>query len=79
VENLITVECTNPDDMRLRVTAEMSIGEWRQVLARMAEAKHYAPLDEFLSRVQFGIAAVEQREDIRYAAIRDSQWKEVEL
>jgi hypothetical protein len=62
--NKIMVVCTNPEQMRLRVTAEFTIGEWKEILAITDKVQYYAPLKEFISSISRAIKAIEDREDV---------------
>jgi len=62
----VTVACSNPDDIRLKVTAEFTIAQWREILRReeSERPRYYAPYDEFLNAVQRAIRSIEKREEI---------------
>jgi hypothetical protein len=62
----ITVECSNPQEVRLRVTAEMTIGEWAEVLKLTKNVSYYGPLQDLLIAVRQGIAAIEERENVKW-------------
>lgn len=65
---VITVECTNPNVIRLKVTAELTIGEWREITKRidaLGASAYYHPLWELILAIQKGISAIEDREAIR--------------
>lgn len=57
----IEVQVTNPNDIRLRVTAEYSIGEWREILKTSEGTRYYAPLHELLAAIRAGIHSIEDR------------------
>lgn len=67
--NQITVECVDILSIRLKVSAELYIGEWKKILQildarRMLE--YYQPLNDLFIAVRQGIAEVEKREVISF-------------
>jgi hypothetical protein len=61
----VEIQCANPNDMRLAVKVEMTIGEWRALLSRLGDARFYGPLHELLTQINSGIAAIERREPVK--------------
>lgn len=66
VMNQITVECTNPREIRLKITAEMAIGEWQEILKEVEDVRYYAPLKELLNAIRQGIDGIKNREEVRW-------------
>lgn len=68
----VEVSCTNPHEIRLSVTAEMTIGEWREVLKRVngSEPHYYAPLQELLLSIERGINAIADREAVEWVEVK---------
>lgn len=65
----VTVLVTNPDDMRLSVTAEMTVGEWAKItemLGDQTKVSYFRPLDLFIEAIKGGIRAIKNRETIAY-------------
>jgi hypothetical protein len=65
----VTVEVANPTDIRLKVTMELPLAQWRQVLKILEEAdksKYYGPLHEIMRGVANGIEAIERREGVKW-------------
>ncbi len=62
----ITVICTNPEAMRLQVTAEMTVGEWENVLRTIEGTKYYAPLADLMGAISRGINAIKDRQPVEY-------------
>ncbi len=58
----ITVKCANLEDIRLEVRAEMTLGEWREILRKVETVSYYAPLNEFLGAISAGIKGIMDRE-----------------
>lgn len=67
----ITVVCANPDEMRLRVTAEMSIRDWRHILGLTDANKmpFYAPFEEFRGAIRKAIATIDERAYVEFEAV----------
>ncbi len=57
----VKVECTNPEEMKLRVTTEMTIAEWKYLVDRVSGVPYYRQLDEFVSGIRRAIFAFEGR------------------
>lgn len=62
----VTVECTNANQIRLRVTAEMTIHEWEILLDHTTGVAYYRPLSELMRAIGKGIEAIRKREDVRF-------------
>lgn len=56
----VIAKCANPDQMVLSVYAEMTIAEWKHVLAITKEARYYLPLDDFRSAIRDAINAIQE-------------------
>jgi hypothetical protein len=61
---MIDVQVTNPEEIRLRITVELSIGQWEEILERSKDITYYAPLREMLGGIRRGIDAIKARAHI---------------
>jgi hypothetical protein len=77
-ENKVSVACVNADEMRLRVTAEMTVVEWRRVLGDTNDAAYYSPMGDLRNAIKKGIEAIEKREDVQILPSAYQQSKEAE-
>lgn len=64
--NRISVVCTNPLSMRLRVTAELSIGEWKEILSNVDKVPYYFQHRELMRAIECAVSAIEKREEVSY-------------
>lgn len=62
------VVCANPDEMELKVTATMRLGEWKESLRRIESPIFYDPLNELLLAIRKAIGQIEEREVMRATA-----------
>jgi uncharacterized protein HemY len=60
----IKVVCTNPEAMNLQVTAEFSIGEWKEMLKLTDKIEYYHALADFARAIRDAIQAIETREGV---------------
>lgn len=63
---MIDVQVTNPEEIKLRVTVELSIGQWQEILTLAKDVKYYAPLREMLAGIEKGISSIKDRARIEY-------------
>lgn len=76
--NKISVVCVNADDMRLRITAEMTVGEWKHVLADTAMTHSFdSPTYPLKCAIRSAIEAIEKREDVEFVKDKLMQWNGV--
>lgn len=62
---MITAKVLNPGEVKIEVTVDMTLAEWREVLNRTKELGYYRPLNEIKSGVEQAIREIEQRAVIR--------------
>jgi hypothetical protein len=62
----VSVQCSNPTDIRLEVRAELLVGEWEKILALVQHGQPslvlYEPLRQLLLAVKRGVDGVRNRE-----------------
>jgi hypothetical protein len=66
----IAVQCQETASIKVRVEAEATLGEWREIIKRTngLAGAYYAPLDDFLRGVKLAIQHVCEREEIKAEA-----------
>lgn len=69
-ESKVSVACVNADEMRLRVTTEMTVGQWKKVLEDTSAVISYSyapPIHPLRVAIRKAIEAIEKREDVEIA------------
>lgn len=64
--DVLTVECTNPESVRLKVTVELSLGEWTEIAKLLSPSasepiRYYRPLDAIGQAARRAIEKVRAR------------------
>ena len=66
----VYIECANPTEMRLKITTELTVGEWQRILKLTSmpnsEIQYYGPLNDLLSAIRIGIRAICEREAVQF-------------
>lgn len=63
----VSVHASAPDEIKLKVCAEATLGEWRGIVDRIMAAdgpRYYSPLHDLMGLILQGIKAIEKREEI---------------
>lgn len=58
---MVEVQVTNPEEIKLRVTVELSIGQWEEILERANDTRYYAPLRDLMAGIKSGIDSIKDR------------------
>lgn len=68
---MIEAKVTNPQDIKLAITIELSLGEWREIKKRVSDAmnsgaslSYYAPVSDLLQGIGRAIGMVQDRAQI---------------
>ncbi len=62
---MITAHVLKPEGVKIEVTVDMTLAEWREVLKRTQQMGYYGPWDDLRSSVGDAIRQIEERAVIR--------------
>lgn len=65
---MVTVQCSRPDEIKLNVCVELTIGEWKKIISIIQEGKYYGPLSDMMLAIRIGVENVQQRETVNIEA-----------
>lgn len=58
---MITAVCSNPQDMKITVTVDLPLREWKVILEYLQNVQYYAPLRDIQNGISGAISDIENR------------------